>query len=59
MAKLVAPFLAELRMRVERRQDLANMVGELLFRRMKGGKLVDSVNGSSDSLCGGSGYFVV
>lgn len=28
--KAVAPFLAPLRMRAERRQDLANMEGEVL-----------------------------
>lgn len=39
LAKLEAPFRAPLRMRVERRQDLANMMGELLFSRAKRGKL--------------------
>jgi hypothetical protein len=41
LVKVVAPFLVPLRMRVERRQDLANMMGELLFSWRKGGKLAD------------------
>lgn len=39
LAKPVAPFRAPLRMRVERMQDLANMMGKLLSRCVKGGEL--------------------
>lgn len=49
LAKAVAPFLAPLRMRVERRQDLANMKGELLPGRRKGDRVVDkSIGGVSE-----------
>lgn len=41
MVKAVAPFLAPLRMRVERRPDLANMKGELLPGRRRGDREVD------------------
>lgn len=43
---VAAPFLAPFKMRVERRQDLANILDELLLRSRNQLKQVDKVNGS-------------
>ena len=48
----VAPFLAPLKMRVERRQDLANILDELLLSWGNQLKQVDKVNGSSGVVVG-------